>query len=237
MSLKIEAETKLDSEPCVLTFGNKLFVGSEDGSIKTFEANLTPKESWTAHAVQPFALATDGDTLYSSSNDGGIRVWSMKGDQITELPSSGADVGALHVFDRQLYAGDEDGNVKESKTRFMTRHTMEGRAPLRISGNRLLFMSRDGNSLRLHDASVDTSFKSLDEVKVSDMILTSLSTSGQYAWTGGWDGVVRRYKMAGDKLEAAGDINLGGCINSLVAAGGSAYVAVSGGKLVHLRAA
>lgn len=34
MSLKIEAETKLDSEPCVLTWGNKLFVGSENGSIK-----------------------------------------------------------------------------------------------------------------------------------------------------------------------------------------------------------
>lgn len=61
--------------------------------------------------MQPFALATDGDTLYSSSNDGGIRVWSMKGDQVTELSSTGADVGALHVYDRQLYAGDEDGNV------------------------------------------------------------------------------------------------------------------------------
>lgn len=34
MSLKIEAETKLESEPCVLTWGDKLFVGTEDGSIK-----------------------------------------------------------------------------------------------------------------------------------------------------------------------------------------------------------
>lgn len=280
MSLKIEAETKLESEPCVLTWGNKLFVGSENGSIKAFDTDLTPKESWTAHAVQPFALATDGDTLYSSSNDGGIRVWSMKGDQVTELSSTGADVGALHVYDRQLYAGDEDGNIiiyekneikaqynvleevkdlcfsppflftvrdlyvtateikpEESKTRFMTRHTMEGRAPLQITGNRLLFMSRDGNSLRLHDASVDSTFKSLDEVKVSDMIVTSLSASGQYAWTGGWDGFVRRWKIAGDKLEAAGDINLGGCINSLYAsAGDSAYVAVTGRKVVYLRA-
>lgn len=38
-------------------------------------------------------------------------MWSMKGDQVTELSSTGADVGALHVYDRQLYAGDEDGNV------------------------------------------------------------------------------------------------------------------------------
>ncbi|KAJ8722723.1 hypothetical protein PYW07_003903 [Mythimna separata] len=275
MSLKIEVETKVDSEPCVLTWGNKLFVGTEDGSIKSFDGKLAPKESWTAHGVQPFALATDGETLYSSSNDGGIRVWSLTGDKIAELPPTGADVGALHVFDKRVYAGDEGGNIvvyennemkakynvleevkdlgfsppflftvrdlyvtateikpEESKTRFMTRHTMEGRAPLRIAGNRILFMSRDGNSLKLHDNSIDTSFKPLDETKVSDMIVTSLSASGDYVWTGGWDGFVRRWKIAGEKLEPAGDINLGGCINSLVATGTGAYAAVTGGKLV-----
>ena len=72
---------------------------------------MAPLESWAAHAVQPFALATDGNTLYSSSNDGGIKVWSVSGDKITELPSTGADVGALQVYEKQLYAGDEDGNV------------------------------------------------------------------------------------------------------------------------------
>lgn len=79
--------------------------------MQSFDAKLTPKESWAAHAVQPFALATDGNTLYSSSNDGGIKVWSTTGDKITELPSTGADVGAIHMYDKQVYAGDEDGNV------------------------------------------------------------------------------------------------------------------------------
>ncbi|KAJ8725645.1 hypothetical protein PYW08_003828 [Mythimna loreyi] len=279
MSLKIEVETKVDSEPCVLTWGNKLFVGTEDGSIKSFDGKLAPKESWAAHGVQPFALATDGETLYSSSNDGGIKVWSLTGEKIAELPSTGADVGALHLFDKQVYAGDEAGNIvvfennemkakynvleevkdlgfsppflftvrdlyvtvteikpEESKTRFMTRHTMEGRAPVRISGNRIVFMSRDGNSLKLHDNSIDSSFKLLDETKVSDMIVTSLSASGDYVWTGGWDGFVRRWKIAGEKLEPAGDINLGGCINSLVSTGTSAYAAVTGGKVVLVNA-
>lgn len=79
--------------------------------FKSFDAKLSPKESWAAHGVQPFALATDGETLYSSSNDGGIKVWSLTGDKIAELPSTGADVGALQVFDKQVYAGDEGGNV------------------------------------------------------------------------------------------------------------------------------
>ncbi|XP_026746782.1 uncharacterized protein LOC113508026 [Trichoplusia ni] len=275
MSLKIEAETKVELEPCVLAWGDKLFIGTEDGFIRSFDANLTPKEAWSAHAVQPFALATSGANLYSSSNDGGIKVWSATGDKITELPATGADVGALHIFGDNVYAGDEAGNIavyennamkanynvleevkdltfnspflftvrdlyvtateikpEESKTRFMTRHTMEGRAPMRITGERLLFMSRDGNSLRLHDATINTTFKQLHAVKVSDMIVTSLSASGDNVWTGGWDGVVRKWKITSDKLEAAGDINVGGCINALVATGDKAYVAVTGGKVL-----
>lgn len=34
MSLKIEAETKVESEPCVLAWGDKLFIGTEDGFIR-----------------------------------------------------------------------------------------------------------------------------------------------------------------------------------------------------------
>lgn len=66
----------------------------------------------------------------------------------------------------------------------MTRHTMEGRAPLQITGNRLLFMSRDGNSLQLHDASVDSTFKSLDEVKVCLNLGTYPPRCGQVCFQG-----------------------------------------------------
>lgn len=34
MSLKIETEIKIDSDPCVLAWESQLFVGTEDGSIK-----------------------------------------------------------------------------------------------------------------------------------------------------------------------------------------------------------
>lgn len=33
MSLSIEAETKIDTEPCVVAWSNRLFVGAENGSI------------------------------------------------------------------------------------------------------------------------------------------------------------------------------------------------------------
>lgn len=61
----------------------------------------------------------------------------------------------------------------ESKTRFITRRTMEGRAPLRVVGSKLLVVARGGNSLRLHDSSFDTGFKLLHEIKVCHIIFRS----------------------------------------------------------------
>lgn len=280
MSLKIEAETKVSSDPCVLAFDGKLYIGTEDGYIHSFDDKLSPVASWPAHAVQLFALAAGGGAVYSSSNDGSIRVWSAKGDKITEIPVPGADVSVLHVSGNELYTGDEAGTVKvyedntekamynvleevkdlalsapflftvrdldvtvteikpdESRTRFVTRHTMEGRAPLRLAGPHLLCMARGGNNLALHDSSVSTVFKKKHEVKVSDMIVTSLAVSGDYAWTGGWDGVLRRWKITTDQLEDSGSLELGACINGLAASQNSVFAIVAGGRVVCVKGA
>lgn len=73
--------------------------------------------------------------------------------------------------------------------------------------------------------------------QVSDMIVTSLSVRGDYAWTGGWDSCVRRWKITGDKLESAGEINLGSCINALdTSTPNTVYAVLSGGRIVRLTA-
>lgn len=56
--------------------------------------------------------------------------------------------------------------TEESKTRFTTKHVMEGRAPMRVVGSRLLVVGRGGNSIQLHDMDVESKFKKLDDVKV-----------------------------------------------------------------------
>lgn len=68
------------------------------------------------------------------------------------------------------------------------------------------------------------------------MIITSLSVSGDYAWTGGWDGFVRRWKISGDQLEASGSLKVGACINGLVASSAdNVYTIVAGGRVVHIK--
>ncbi|KOB78848.1 putative Polyadenylation factor subunit [Operophtera brumata] len=231
MSLKIESEVKLESEPCVLAWDNKLF---------SYDANLTPGTSWSAHAVQIFAIAAGGGKVYSSSNDGGVRVWTAEGQKITELPHNEVDIAALTISGTHVVSGDEDGNARynvleevksvqysppfmftvrdlyvtvteiqpeESKTRFVTRHSMEGRAPIKLLGNWLLVTAKGGNSLRLHHATVDKEFKLMHEVRIES-----------------------------DQLEAAGDIDVGGCINALVASSNCVYAAVTGGRLTKIKA-
>lgn len=74
-------------------------------------------------------------------------------------------------------------------------------------------------------------------IQVSDMILTSLSVSDNVAWTGGWDGYIRRWKISENKLQPAGEMNLGSCINALIAPTGSgAYVVLTGGRIVKIKA-
>ncbi|XP_072943923.1 uncharacterized protein [Epargyreus clarus] len=281
MSLKIDAEVKINSEPCVVAWDNRLFIGTDAGTIETFDEKLSPGPTWAAHGVQLFAIAAGDGRVYSSSNDGGVRVWTANGEKVAELKSTGADIGAIQVFANHVYAGDEDGNViiyennaikakyqlleevkdialclpfmftardlyvtateitpEESQTRFTTRHVMEGRAPLRVDGPYLFVIARGGNSLQVHEVSSENAFKKLHEVKVSDMILTSLSASNGFAWTGGWDGYIRRWKVANNQLEAAGDINLGCCVNALVApSSDNAYVLLTGGRVVCVKVA
>lgn len=61
--------------------------------------------------MQLFALAASNGKVYSSSNDGGVRIWTSDGEKIAELSASEADIGSITVCDKYLYAGDELGNV------------------------------------------------------------------------------------------------------------------------------
>lgn len=79
--------------------------------LQRYDSNLTHEKSWSAHGVQIFALVADQSRVYSTSNDGGIRIWSTEGEKLKELPTTGADVGILRLYGKELYAGDEGGNV------------------------------------------------------------------------------------------------------------------------------
>lgn len=72
-------------------------------------------------------------------------------------------------------------------------------------------------------------------LQVSDMIVTSLAVNGDFVWTGGWDGHIRRWQIENDQLKEAGDINIGSCINSLAADSNSVYAAVTGGQLLKIK--
>lgn len=68
------------------------------------------------------------------------------------------------------------------------------------------------------------------------MIVTSVAVDGDFAWTGGWDGHIKRWQIERDQLQAAGDIDVGSCVNALVASSNCVYAAVTGGRLAKIKA-
>lgn len=69
------------------------------------------------------------------------------------------------------------------------------------------------------------------------MIISCLSVNGDYAWTGGWDGYLRRWQVADNQLVAAGELEVGSCVNSLVAVSPDmTYAALAGGRVVRVKA-
>lgn len=68
------------------------------------------------------------------------------------------------------------------------------------------------------------------------MIVTTVAVDGDFVWTGGWDGHVRRWQIVNDQFQAVGDLNVGSCVSSLVASLNSVYAAVTGGRLIKIKA-
>lgn len=66
------------------------------------------------------------------------------------------------------------------------------------------------------------------------MIVTSIAVDGDFVWTGGWDGHIKRWQIVNDQLQAAGDIDVGGCVNALIAYSNCVYAAVTGERLAKI---
>lgn len=78
---------------------------------QSYDANLSPGASWSAHASQLFSLDAAGGRVYSASNDGGVRVWTDEGEKLCNFPHTEGDIESLHVYGTNVFTGDEVGNV------------------------------------------------------------------------------------------------------------------------------
>lgn len=68
------------------------------------------------------------------------------------------------------------------------------------------------------------------------MIVTSLAISGDFVYTGGWDGHLKRWRITENQLEETGSINFNSCINALVTGTDAVYAAITGGRIVSVKA-
>jgi WD40 repeat protein len=63
-----------------------------------------------------YCLAASEETLYSCSNDGTIKAWSLDDYQLrkTLIENPQNEISRLFFTEGRLYSGDDKGNVREA---------------------------------------------------------------------------------------------------------------------------
>lgn len=82
--------------------------------LQMWSADLKLEAEVQAHPVNVYSLAAEGDTLYSSSNDGSIRSWNilenLKAGPVVKEDCD-TETMKLKFANDKLYGGDVDGMV------------------------------------------------------------------------------------------------------------------------------
>lgn len=223
-----------------------LYSCSNDGSIRTWDitknlaAGKVIKEDC---AVETTKLKIANDKLYGGDVDGMVTVY--KGTKKVKQYEILEEVGDMEVLDNLLYTcRDTYVTITEmigEKSAFQMRKSMQGRMPLAVSESRLVFTSRDGRCIQIHDNNKENNFEEVAGVPAHEMIINAMciSKDGRYVFTGGYDRVVKRWDLESPaESGVTGEFSTEPVISSLCAGDkGQIYVGGTAGYLVRVEAA
>lgn len=82
--------------------------------MQVWEEDLTKVAEVKAHPTTVYCLAVSGDVLYSCSNDGAIKAWSLSDlkEKGTILQLDGGEIYRLFAKNGTLFSSDEQGVVR-----------------------------------------------------------------------------------------------------------------------------
>lgn len=140
-----------------------------------------------------------------------------------------------------------------------TKKTLVGRAPITLIGDKLVFTSRSGKDILVHENSAESHYKQVTELKVSilhffktvylklrlyvqdahELIINALvgvsSGSGILLYSGGWDRLVKQWKLEGNSLTPVDKVTVDIVVNTLAnGEKGEIYAGGSDGHIVRV---
>ena len=116
---------------CLTGLGDSLYSGGDDGLVFSWHlhSNMVKEPLWPikAHDASVRAMAVNSVYLFTSSNDGTLKVWNTQTAQLVRiLDERAAVISSLFVETacRQLWAGSSDGVISVFDTETLTTHAV-----------------------------------------------------------------------------------------------------------------
>ncbi|KAK7866600.1 hypothetical protein R5R35_010433 [Gryllus longicercus] len=216
--------------------GNTLYTCSNDGKVlawdvETFEKKATLLESEN----EIYKFYVDNEKLYAGDDQGVVRLW--ENDEFLLVFNLVEEVRGLVVTDKLLFTvRDRDVCVTEigEKGHYATRKTIEGSSPICLVGNKVCFVSRSATNIIVIDATKETGFKELNDLKAHDMVINVLREAGDSTlYSGSYDKFVKQWDL--NSFKCLSSCDTGECINALAIGNeGQVYAAGPNGFLCRI---
>ncbi|ENN72604.1 hypothetical protein HUJ04_006739 [Dendroctonus ponderosae] len=226
-----------------------LYSSSSDGSVKLFDLNTLAEKQVLRQGenAEYWRVQCVNGNLYVGDNEGNVLVFKNK--LFYGLVNVAEPVKDLQVVEPYvLTVQDTDLVITEFKLegeniQWATDTTIAGRAPVTLIGTKLFaFIDRDGKEIILHSADKSTGFKQITKIvhgSEDNRVINALAGvewgNDQLLFSGGWDKVLRKWKVTNVGLSDEGSVNVDIVINA-VATGetSSIYAGGSDGHIVRV---
>lgn len=243
-----------------------IYSGADDGKIIKWDDNIKKISECQAHPCSIYSLAAIEETIYSCSNDGTVKAWTLDlKEKSTIVENTAVEFWKLAVSDGVLFAGDDKGGIMSiindkphamyeilegikdmqadgktlftgkdiditvttigdgPKPQFATKKVMQGRAPITLAKDKLIFVDIPATGLLIHENNSDGQFKPVTmKPAAHSMIINAVagqreqSTAETVFYSGSWDKTIKKWKIADGKCDVLETIDVGLVVNALM---------------------
>ncbi|CAG7835241.1 unnamed protein product [Allacma fusca] len=237
--LKLIAEFQAHDYPIyhMASEGKNFYTCSNDSTIREWTPNGS---GWVLARVlqghkQPVRrLRMSCGCLYSGDEAGEVWVW--QNGQPEGTLNVGEEIWDMFVDKNKIYTvRDRDVVISEfgSNGQVSTYNTLEGRGPLRVSGDKLCFIDRSGMELLVHD-NIAKGNPLLGKLQGHSMIINAIIGNPDRFFTAGWDCKVVAWNL--EKLSKITEQPVDGYVNTMAMSSvGNLYVGGANGGISALK--
>ncbi|XP_037084156.1 F-box/WD repeat-containing protein 11-like [Pollicipes pollicipes] len=237
----LQAQFNTINDLCI--FNNDLVTTGNDGLIKVWDATtLEAKKTLEGHENEVRVLQARDGKLFSGDMNGKVKIWSADYKLLFTL-SCVEEVWSMAFANNIIYtARSNDVTCTEigfkemdvaGETKFVILDTFEGRGPLCIANDKILYCSREGTKILVKENR--SGHKDVAQLEGHSKIINAMVVVDNMIYSSGYDGLVKMWDAGSFKQTATGT-TVNNPVHSLaVGDDGAIFAGLGGGNIVQMR--